>query len=283
MSTIGERGGDGIRTVWSVDCLPDVEVLSFEGSSRTFSYYNDVYAIAVLFCAEGEVKYRGRDHHASSGQVGLIQPDGIFCRRRPPIPERVTKILIKPSAMEEAAHDLGITEGAVFFDKLLVWSPSMFQALSVLDRCLRMKSTPLEIQTSYCTALEMVLGHARRPPRNLAEAGLRAARQARDILHARFKEPVTLAALAKDSGVSTFHLVRTFRRQFGLPPHAYQNHLRVAQARRLLRQGQSMSRVAVEVGFTDQSHLNRHFTRAFGMTPSAWTPRSKTCAKSRGR
>ncbi|MFL5303657.1 MAG: hypothetical protein ACJ8F1_00515 [Polyangia bacterium] len=60
MSTLGKRGGDGVRSVRSVECLPDVEILSFEGSTRTFSYYNDVYAIAILFSADGDVTFRGR-------------------------------------------------------------------------------------------------------------------------------------------------------------------------------------------------------------------------------
>ncbi|MFL5303658.1 MAG: helix-turn-helix domain-containing protein [Polyangia bacterium] len=120
------------------------------------------------------------------------------------------------------------------------------------------------------TSLELVIGHSRRPPGPLAEVDHDRARRVRDILHARFAEPIGLPELAKEVGVSTFHLPRIFKREFGLPPHAYQNHLRIAEARRLLRKGLAPSQVAQEVGFCDQSHLNRQFKRTLGFTPAAF-------------
>jgi AraC-like DNA-binding protein len=53
-----------------------------------------------------------------------------------------------------------------------------------------------------------------------------------------------------------------------MPPHAFQTQLRVARARKLLREGASPASAALEVGFTDQSHLNRHFKRVLGITPA---------------
>jgi len=277
-NTIDCRGGDGVRAVRTVECLPGVQVISFERSTRDFSYYNDLYAIAILFSAEGAVTFRGREYAAASGQVGLIQPDGIFCRRLPPIPERVTKVLISPTAMENAARELGVPGGAVYFDRLLVESPPLFRHLAALDACLRRRSTALEVQTKFVTALELVIGESSRPPAAQADIGTRPVRRARDILHARFVQPIALSDLARDVGVSAFNLPRIFKREFGLPPHAYQNHLRLAQARKLLRQGMAPAEVAVEVGFTDQSHLTRHFRRTLGITPAAFQPKRHTTA-----
>lgn len=265
------REDDGVRSVHSAACLPGIQIIHFEGSTRTVSYYNDVYAIAVLYSAEGDVAFRNREYSTRSGQIGLIQPDGIFCRRRPPAPERVTKILVAPSYMNDAARQLGVARGAVHFDKLLVWAPRLFAALSSLDVGLQNNtSTALEIETRFVTALELILGESRCPPTARADFDHARARRVRDVLHARFADSIALEELAKEAGVTTFHLPRLFKRAFGLPPHAYQNHLRLAQARHLLRQGMPPSTVAVEVGFTDQSHLNRHFRRTLGLTPAAF-------------
>ena len=46
-----------------------------------------------------------------------------------------------------------------------------------------------------------------------------------------------------------------------------QNHLRLVQAKKLLRDGESISNVALNTGFADQSHFSRHFKRLFGVTP----------------
>ena len=50
---------------------------------------------------------------------------------------------------------------------------------------------------------------------------------ARDFLHEHYFDPIALETLARIAGVSRFHFLRLFARQFGLPPHAYQTNLRI--------------------------------------------------------
>ena len=93
---------------------------------------------------------------------------------------------------------------------------------------------------------------------------------ARDYLRAHFGESVTIAELAGMMGLAESHLIRAFHREFGLPPHAYQMRLRLAAACELLASGLSVSTVAFECGFADQSHLSRNFKAVYGLTPAAW-------------
>jgi AraC-like DNA-binding protein len=74
--------------------------------------------------------------------------------------------------------------------------------------------------------------------------------------------------LSAIAGLSPFHLVRSFTRRFGLPPHAYQIHVRVERARALLTTGMPPVQVASSVGFADQSHFTRHFRRINNVTPA---------------
>ncbi len=52
-----------------------------------------------------------------------------------------------------------------------------------------------------------------------------------------------------------------------MPPHAYQESVRIRHAQRLIRAGMSLADVAVEVGFSSQSHLTRCFKQIIGVTP----------------
>jgi AraC-like DNA-binding protein len=81
---------------------------------------------------------------------------------------------------------------------------------------------------------------------------------------------VHTAALAAISGLTECHLIRSFHLEFGLPPHAYHMRLRLAVAAELLSNGLSVSTVAYEGGFADQSHLSRKFKEVYGLTPAAW-------------
>jgi AraC-like DNA-binding protein len=98
----------------------------------------------------------------------------------------------------------------------------------------------------------------------------RAVRRAVEHLRERVAEPVTLDELAAYGQLDKFHLCRAFRAQVGLPPHAYLTHLRVQRARELLGQGVRASEVAPRVGLYDQSQLNRHFRKIFGVTAARY-------------
>jgi AraC-like DNA-binding protein len=81
---------------------------------------------------------------------------------------------------------------------------------------------------------------------------------------------VSLDDIAGVACLTKWHLLRAFRREYGLSPHGYQMQLRLARARRLLERGRSSSFVTYESGFSDQSHLTRRFKEFFGFTPARY-------------
>ncbi|MDH4612695.1 AraC family transcriptional regulator [Pseudomonas sp. BN102] len=94
--------------------------------------------------------------------------------------------------------------------------------------------------------------------------------RARDFLHARMADDVSLEELATYSGIDRFRLTRQFKKAFGQSPHAYLVRLRLRTARALLAAGMAPSQVAAEVGFSDQSHLGVWFRRAYRLTPATY-------------
>jgi AraC-like DNA-binding protein len=86
----------------------------------------------------------------------------------------------------------------------------------------------------------------------------------------RFAQPVRLSAMAELCGMSSFQLIRVFRRVVGVPPYAYLVQLRVNRAQTLLCQGSSVADVAYTCGFSDQSHLTRTFKKALGIPPGQY-------------
>jgi AraC family transcriptional regulator len=78
-----------------------------------------------------------------------------------------------------------------------------------------------------------------------------------------------LDELAREAGMSVSGLIRKFRAEFGCAPHAYVLRQRLEFARRLIGRAVAMPLkcIATDCGFSDQSHLMRHFKRAFQQTP----------------
>jgi AraC-like DNA-binding protein len=108
------------------------------------------------------------------------------------------------------------------------------------------------------------------PARGRDRAEHAAVRRARRHLSERWDQRVTLAELGAASGLSRFELVRRFREQNGVTPHAFQSNLRVDHARRLLAAGDAPAAVAAACGFADQPHLTRVFKSAVGVTPGRY-------------
>jgi AraC-like DNA-binding protein len=91
-----------------------------------------------------------------------------------------------------------------------------------------------------------------------------------DFIHKNLAGYVTVDAMAEVAHISKFHFIRSFRRATGYTPYEYLIHCRVNKARELLALNPtrtSLAEVASDVGFYDQSHLNRHFKQIVGMTP----------------
>jgi AraC-like DNA-binding protein len=98
-----------------------------------------------------------------------------------------------------------------------------------------------------------------RPPRDPA-----AAARAKEFLETHVTDAITLDQVAGAAGVSRFHVVRIFRRAYGVTPFRYRRLLRLQHARQLLRQGHRPVDVAYRSGYADQSHMCAAFRAASG-------------------
>jgi AraC family transcriptional regulator, regulatory protein of adaptative response / methylated-DNA-[protein]-cysteine methyltransferase len=97
-----------------------------------------------------------------------------------------------------------------------------------------------------------------------------ALRRAVEHLDAHLDEPVTLARLAKEVGLSPFHLQRTFTERFGLSPRAYQDARRLERFRLRVQAGDSVSRATYDAGFNSSRSLYERAADGLGMTPGAY-------------
>ena len=95
--------------------------------------------------------------------------------------------------------------------------------------------------------------------------------RARDLVDARYAEPLAVDDLAHAAGLSRAHFSREFRRAFGESPHAYLLTRRLERAAALLRStDRSVASICFSVGLRSVGSFTTSFTRAYGMTPTAY-------------
>lgn len=93
--------------------------------------------------------------------------------------------------------------------------------------------------------------------------------EAERLISARYEENWSLADLARDTGLSVFHLCRAFRRVTGRTIHQYREALRLRSSLDALqRTDRPIIDIALDAGFSSHSHFTSAFHRAFGRAPS---------------
>ncbi|MFD9432168.1 AraC family transcriptional regulator [Streptomyces sp. NPDC060002] len=258
---------------WRYAELPGVDLLRARYVRKTFvRHTHEHFVIAGI--AEGvEVfHHRGADQYAGAGALALVNPDTPHTGRAG-VPEgwRYGAVYPSPDVVAEIAAETTTLRGDPGFV-----SPVLDDAYAVglVHQVLRAaeEGNALAADTLLRVAVTRLLrlNGGPLPQREVRSAGARIAARARGVLEERLADPPTLEELAADLGTSSFALLRAFRDAYGLPPHAWLTDARVRRARRLLDAGTAPAEAAVEVGFTDQPHLNRHFARIVGVPPGAY-------------
>jgi AraC-like DNA-binding protein len=95
--------------------------------------------------------------------------------------------------------------------------------------------------------------------------------RARDLVDARYADPLTVDDLARAAGLSRAHFSREFRAAFGESPHAYLLTRRLERAAALLRHtDRSVAEICLAVGLRSVGSFTSTFTRTFGRSPTAY-------------
>ncbi|MFD5911389.1 AraC family transcriptional regulator [Streptomyces massasporeus] len=258
---------------WQYDELPGVDLLRARYVRKTFvRHTHENFVIAAIADGVEVFHHGGGDQYAGAGALALVNPDTPHTGRAG-VPEgwRYGAVYPPVDVVAEIAAETTTLRGTPGFVSPVMDDP---YAVSLVHQVLRAadEGNALAADTLLRVAVTRLLrlNGGPMPRREVRTAGARIAARARGVLEDRIARPPTLERLAADLGTSPFALLRAFRDTYGMPPHAWLTDARVRRARQLLDTGTTPSEAAVTVGFTDQPHLNRHFSRMVGVPPGAY-------------
>ena len=132
-------------------------------------------------------------------------------------------------------------------------------------------ATTRGVQERHASRLSKLLQTPGGPQAAKRRGGLSSAALSRVqlFIEAHLARRIRMEELAQRSGLSVFYFSRAFRQSTGQTPHAYVQQRRVERARELLNGStRSLGEIALEVGFSSQSHFTTVFRRLTGLTPA---------------
>lgn len=133
---------------------------------------------------------------------------------------------------------------------------------------------PLAVEELVLRLLDRLTREAASPPRPGCrraddDSGHAAVVAARTLLQQQFRQSLSLDEVARESGVSPFHLCRLFRREVGTSIHRYRHELRLRESLEMVGESPcDLTRIALQLGFSSHSHFTAAFRAAFAVTPS---------------
>ncbi|GGZ59685.1 AraC family transcriptional regulator [Streptomyces subrutilus] len=258
---------------WRCPELPGLDLLRARYVRHAFPRHaHDGYVIAAVTRGVEEIGLPGTTLRAGPGSVVLINPE-VPHSARAGVPEGWAYATLYPSRalITEVAAELGAPRGTPGFTADLVTDPHASRVITEVHRAAEAGNALAADTLLRGAVARMLERHAGPlPARTVHAAGAADAAAARAVLEERMADPPSLEQLAAGLGTSPFALLRAFRARYGMPPHTWLTDARVRRARRLLDAGTTPAEAAVAVGFSDQPHLNRHFTRIVGVPPGAY-------------
>ena len=86
---------------------------------------------------------------------------------------------------------------------------------------------------------------------------------------------ISINEMSNEICISSFHMIRQFKKEIGLTPHQFQIQCRIRKAQKMLLGDKTIAEVALDTGFCDQSHFVKSFKKIVGMTPVSYQKAAK--------
>lgn len=268
---------DGSITFRRVPELNNMEMLRAVDIKHSFSrHMHKVFCIGAVEQGVRAYFCKGTKHIIPSGGMMLINPGEVHaCSAGDKNVYSYCMICPAGSLLMMAFEDNKWLQNALWFKKPDVDDPGLFKDFNYLCHVLSNSSSRLEKQSCFILFIFKLISlygdHSPAPSAWGKSCQERTAvRLVRDYLEENCNTNISIEFLAGVAGLSPFHLIRVFSKETGIPPHAYQNNVRIRHARNLLTQGLPIVQAALETGFVDQSHFTRCFKKVMGVTPGQY-------------
>jgi AraC-like DNA-binding protein len=268
-----EASRDNVR-FWRERRLDDLECLKAHyRRHRYLPHIHDTYALGIITDGAEAFSYRGTTHVARPGQVVCVNPGEIHDGR--PVRDGFSYRMLYPSidlvaGVASDLHDRPMP--APMVDEAVIDDPDLAGRLAKLHILTEAGEGRLALETALTEAISLLIARHGALDRSVRRPGRESGPVARVrvAIEAHPERDVGLDDLASIAGLSRYHLLRAFRREVGVTPHAFVTGRRVARAKRLLADAEPLSGVALACGFYDQSHFTRTFKAWTGITPGQY-------------
>jgi AraC-like DNA-binding protein len=261
--------------------LGGLPLLNANYKQQNFSkHVHEEYCIGVIDQGAQRFFHNGAEHVAPQHGIILVNPDQVHdgCADNDS-GWKYRAIYPMPGLIKNVQDQLSSKNtGTAMFNQSVINDLLLANQLRHLFYLLQYSANTLAREITFMTVMSNLLQrHAggSNQPLTLTQC-VPSIKLIKEYLDCHFADNVSIKTLASWVNLNPNYITRLFQKQIGIPPHAYQIQRRLFHAKKMLLADNTLLNTALSCGFSDQSHLNRHFKRWLGISPGKFQPNIKS-------
>lgn len=261
---------------WHDEKLPFIEMRSIK-EARGIGYVkhsHETFSIGAITGGKSTYLNGKVQEQVGAGMIVIINPEEMHaCNPVVDEPWSYHMLYIDNGWLATLQHELGFSANSDFRPFSTISTNSLFAELIYLCTILADEYVDQLQKHSALIGFLTALQNRFDPPSACNKDANAKLLRAAEFIKENFNRPIKLEEICTAAELSPAYLIRSFKHQFGMTPHAYLINHRVQQGRARLRRGHTIADVALDIGFSDQAHFQRAFKQHLAATPGQYRGR----------
>ena len=261
----------GMKTVCYDEEL-NIEAYQFNGIIQPFpNHFHDYYVIGVVESGERCLSCKNKEYVIKAGDVLLFNPnDNHGCSQIGNESLDYREINIPSAVMLSLVKDLTGNDIVPKFTENVIYDYEVKACVCSLHKMLIEGAEGFEKEEMLYMLISMLAERYLKVHSDAIDKCSEKIATACDFMERHYNESISLNQLCEYSKLGKSTLLREFTKLKGVTPYRYLQSIRIGKAKELLENGVSPIDVALQTGFSDQSHFSRFFQMYIGLAPAEY-------------
>lgn len=251
----------------------NIEAYNFKGIKQKFpNHFHEYYVIGFIESGRRQLFCKNKEYVIERGDLVLFNPgDNHTCQQIDGGTLDYRCMNIKTEVMKKVLFEITGKDYVPYFKENAVFNSDIVPSLQELYLMIMNEERDFKKEEIFLFIIEqLITEYADAITVDTLKEANTEIKTICDFLEENYMESITLSKLSELTGLNKYYLLRSFTKQKGITPYGYLESIRISKAKKLLEQGIAPIDVAIQTGFTDQSHFTNFFKKFIGLTPKQY-------------
>lgn len=251
----------------------NIEAYNFKGIKQKFpNHFHEYYVIGFIESGRRQLFCKSKEYVIERGDLILFNPgDNHTCQQIDGGTLDYRCMNIKTEVMKKVVFEITGKDYVPYFKENAVFNSDIVPSLQELYLMVMNEERDFKKEEIFLFIIEqLITEYANAVTVDALKEANSEIKTTCDFLEENYMESITLNKLSELTGLNKYYLLRSFTKQKGITPYGYLESIRISKAKKLLEQGIAPIDVAIQTGFTDQSHFTNFFKKFIGLTPKQY-------------